>query len=187
MTRSWIVLGLSILLPACGGSSGLGAVVAPPISAAVRQAAFDALTSRVENMSATATLPSSGSASYTGLIGATASAPGFGVLHVTADTTLDAHFGTQTITGSFGQVISSDGTPVSGSGTFSNGTIGIAGIDADVGGTFSTGGQNYGVKGTIDGFFLGSGANAIGATLNANLRQGGSPVGSLTGEIWAER
>lgn len=196
MRRIICLLSVLSLVAGCGGgAAGLtgggdgdgDTAVDDRVSPLVRETAFEALASRLEDLAFTTDLPTTGEATYEGFIGATAQARGVGPVFVTAEAELTARFGNATISGHFGDVMSSAGIAVSGSGTFQNGTIGPAGIDADVAGNFTAGGRSFAVSGAIDGAFLGPGAEALGAVLDADLREGGDRVGTISGDLWAER
>ena len=176
-------------LAACGGSGGGGNDgTAGDGSAIVSHAdqlrALDAAAARLADLDLTDTLPTTGSATYAGHLGATAVIGGDPVF-VTAGVTLTARFGGGTISGSFSDARAADGT-VTGSGRFDGGIFGPAGIEAPVTGTLVRSGTAHTVACDLRGAFVGSGAEGIVGTMEAELRRGGSPSGRFDGELWAE-
>jgi hypothetical protein len=190
MRRGLAMLAMATGLAACGGSGGsgndgTGGDGSAIVGHADRVRALDAAAARLGDLEFTANLPSSGAASYSGTLGATAvfdGAPAF----VTADVALTARFGAGTISGGFSGAGSEDGT-VSGSGLFTEGTALRSGIDAPVTGTLTRSGVAHEVRGNLRGAFLGPGAEAVVGAVEARLLRGGAETGRLDGELWAER
>jgi hypothetical protein len=104
---------------------------------------------------------------------------------VTAEVSLTARFGGGTITGTFANARSADGT-LAGSGRFEAGSLGPTGIEAGVTGTLVRSGTAHAVAGNLRGTFLGSGAQAVVGAIEASLSRSGAPSGRFDGELWAE-
>jgi hypothetical protein len=176
-------------LAACGGggggsndgTAGDGSAI---VSHADQVRALDAAAARLADLDLTDRLPTTGSATYAGHLGATADIGGAPVF-VTAGVALTARFGGGTITGTFTDARAADGT-VTGSGRFEGGTFGPAGIEAVVAGTLVRSGTAHAVAGDLRGAFLGTGAQGIVGAIEAELRVGGVPSGRFDGELWAE-
>ena len=187
--RRILVSGLLGVLAACGGSGGSNTGTPGDGSAVVSHAdhlrALDAAAARLQDLDFTATAPARGSATYAGHLGANA-VFGEAPLLVTAGVVLTARFEAGTISGTFADARSADGT-VSGSGRFEDGSIGPAGITAGVTGTLARSGTAYAVEGEMRGAFLGSAAQGIAGAIEAELRRGGTPAGRFDAELWAER
>lgn len=188
--RRILVLGAVWALAACGGSGGsgnggTGGDGSAIVDHAVQVRALDARAARLADLDVTASLPPSGTAIYTGQMGATAvfgSAPVF----VTADVELTVRFGAGTISGSFARASSADRS-VRGSGRFGEGAASDTGIDAPVTGTLTRSGTAHDIDGRLRGAFLGEGAEAVGGAVEGRLLQGGAEAGRFDGELWAER
>jgi hypothetical protein len=176
---------LTALLPACGGgeSAGDGSAI---VNHEAQVRALDAAAARLADLDPTSVLPGTGTAVYAGHFGATADLAGADPLFVTAEVSLTARFGPGTIDGRYSKA-SAAGGGVSGQGAFVNGTIGPAGIDAEVTGTLITGARTHNVVGTFRGTFLGPGAGALGGGIETVLTRNGSVAGRLDGELWAEK
>lgn len=180
-----VVAGLS----ACGGSGGsgnggTGGDGSAIVSHADQLRALDAAAARLADLELTDTLPSTGSATYDGHLGATAVIGGDPVF-VTAGVTLTARFGSGTIGGTFSEVRAADGT-VDGAGVFENGTFGPAGIETAVAGTLVRSGVAHTLAGEMRGAFLGSRAQAVVGAIEGDLQRGGVASGRFDGEVWAE-
>jgi hypothetical protein len=189
--RSILVLPVLAGLAACGGGGGAddGGGGAPGdgsagVSHADQLRALDAAAARLADLDLTLGLPTSGSATYAGHLGATAVIDGTPVF-VTADVELTARFGSGTIFGSFANARAADGA-VDGGGAFANGTFGPAGIEAGVSGTLVRSGTAHAIAGDLRGAFLGPGAEAVVGAIEAGLSRGGVPSGRFDGEVWAE-
>ena len=188
--RRIMALGGLAGLVACGGSGGSGNGGMPGDGSAIvsheeQARALDAAAARLADLDFTPTLPSSGTATYAGHLGATAVFGGEVPVFVTAEVALTARFVSATISGSFAGATSADRT-VTGSGAFTGGTMGPAGIDASVSGTLSRAGVAHSVDGGFRGAFLGPGAQGIVGGIEAELLRDGAPSGRFDGEVWAE-
>jgi hypothetical protein len=177
-------------LAACGGSGGsgnggTGGDGSAIVSHAEQARALDAAAARLGDLDFTATLPASGTASYAGQLGATAVFSGAPV-YVTADVALTARFGAGTISGTFSEASAADGS-VSGSGRFDNGSLGPAGIAAEMTGTVVRSGAARTVDAELRGAFLGAGAQGLVGAIEGRLLTGGAETGRFDGEVWAER
>lgn len=186
--RRILVSGFLGALAACGGSGGSNTGTPGDGSAVVSHAdqlrALDAAAARLQDLDFTATAPARGSATYAGHLGANAVFGGAPLL-VTAGVVLTARFEAGTITGTFADARSADGT-VGGSGRFEDGSIGPAGITAGVTGTLSRSGTSYAVEGEMRGAFVGRAAQGIAGAIEAELRRGGAPAGRFDAELWVE-
>jgi hypothetical protein len=190
MMRAILAPAFAAGLAACGGSGGSGnGGTGGDGSAIVRHAhqarALDAAAARLADLDFTATLPASGTASYAGHLGATSVFAGAPVF-VTADVALTARFGAGTFTGTFSDASAADGT-VAGSGRFDNGTLGPAGIAAEVTGTLVRSGAAHTIDAGMRGAFLGVGAEGLVGSIEGRLLSGGAETGRFDGEVWAER
>lgn len=176
---------LAGLLAACSGGDGLPGDPAPPHGDALA-ADLAATAARLADLDPTLALPTDATATYSGLMGLTADIAGAPPDLLTARMTLTARFGAGTIAGSFGEMQGRSLT-VAGSGLFTEGTIGPAGVEARMTGTIAAGGRALTVAGDLRGAFLGTVAEGIGGTLTADVTEAGAPAGRLDGEFWAER
>lgn len=188
MRRIMAVLGLAGLA-ACGGSGsgkdgtpGDGSAI---VSHADQLRALNATAARLADQDFTPVLPSRGTATYSGHLAGLAVFGGSEPVLVTATVNLTAQFVPATISGSFSNARSADDT-VSGSGAFTNGTLGPAGIDSSLSGTLSRSGEALAVDGAFRGAFLGRDAQAIVGGIEADLRRNGAPAGRFEAEVWAE-
>jgi hypothetical protein len=188
MRRILAVLGLAGLA-ACGGGGGGGNDVtldAPATGSHTQQLrALNSTAERLADQDFTPDLPTSGSATYTGHLAGLAVFGTAEPVLVTAGVTLTAEFVPGTIAGSFTNARSADDA-VSGSGTFTDGAIGPAGIDTRVTGTLSRAGTVHAVDGAFRGAFLGANARAIVGGIEADLRRDGTAAGNFQAEVWAE-
>lgn len=181
----FVLSGTVLLLGGCGGGSG-GAIPGGPMEYTVREAAFESLASRLEDAEFTTTLPGSGTATYSGYVGAAAGLPGGAALFFTGDAGMTARFAEGTVSGQFDRFIAPGGAAVPGSAVLTGGQIGPAGITADVSGEITASGERYTIDGTFAGAFLGASADSVTGVLNAALSSGAGS-GSVTGEVWLER
>lgn len=154
---------------------------------AVRDAAFESLASRLEDAEPTVDLPASGAADYAGFLGATVVRTGGATLFLSAEARLTARFAEGTVSGGFSRFMDAGGADLPGQATLGAGRIGPAGIGAEVTGGVTAGGEELGIDGTFSGTFLGPAAESAAGVVDAALTSGGSPAGTLTGEVWFER
>jgi hypothetical protein len=183
-------MALTTALAACGGSGGSGNGGTPGDGSAIvthgeQARALDAAAARLADLDFTDTLPATGTGTYAGHLGATATFGGEPVF-VTAEVALTARFGAGTISGSFAEASAADGT-VTGSGRFEDGRFGPAGIEAAVSGTLAMSGASPTVDGDLRGAFLGTGAQGIAGAIEGRLLRNGAEAGRFDGELWAER
>ena len=184
---------LATTLAACGGSGGGadgGNGGSPGDGSAIvtheeQARALDAAAARLADLDFTEALPTSGTGTYAGHLGATATFGGAPVF-VTAEVALTARFGAGTISGSFAEASAGDGT-VTGYGRFEDGRFGPAGIEAAVTGTLFRSGDARTVEGDLRGAFLGAGAQGIAGAIEGRLMRNGAEAGRFDGELWAER
>ena len=178
------------MLGACGGGEGgggeAGAASPGPMEYAVRDAAFESLTSRLEDAEITATLPVSGTATYVGYLGAAAELPG-GSLFFTGDAEVTARFAARTVSGRLDRFLGPGGAEIPGSAVIVDGRIGPSGITAAVEGHLAAAGERHAIDGAFSGTFLGASARSAAGVVDATLSSGGSGTGTLTGELWLER
>ncbi|MFU8863304.1 MAG: transferrin-binding protein-like solute binding protein [Rhodobacterales bacterium] len=182
-TKSILSIVAIATLSACGGSStgpSSFTTAGTPPPAASNQAAFDervsrglALVDKYEDASVTAVMPTSGSASYSGLAGFS-DVRNFDVEDVlaTADVSMTANFtaGGGTVSGDISNflAINEDNTQIeaySGSLQISGGTIIGSNLVANVGGTLVDPEGAFSVTGNMQGEFLGAGAEALRAEM----------------------
>jgi hypothetical protein len=160
-----------------GGTGGDGSAI---VRHAEQARALDAAAARLGDLDFTATLPASGTASYAGHLGATAVFAGAPVF-VTADVALTARFGAGSISGTFSDASAADGS-VTGSGRFDNGTLGPAGIAADVTGTARALRRGAHGRCGMRGAFLGAGRRVSWARSRAGSSAAARKPAASTGK-----
>ena len=171
---------------------------------------FEDVKSEVNALDATTSMPTSGSATYTGTTQITGSFDDSNVV-VLGDTTMTANFATARITGEIDDIVGADlndrqkerfddgklgafaiarvAERGDGSIEIKNGVITGNTFTAETDGAFFMDGLNYRVEGGVDGEFRGSGANAISAEDGAgfSFSRNGTEATGTSAEIYATR
>ncbi|MBV7409475.1 hypothetical protein [Maritimibacter sp. DP1N21-5] len=171
---------------------------------------FDKLETEVNGMSATTTMPTTGSATYTGTSAIAGSWEDSNIV-VLGDTTMTANFATARVTGTIDDLVGADLNDRQKE-RYDNGDLGVLAIvrtseradgtiairdgviagntfAATADGDFTMDGYNYVVGGGVDGEFRGTGATAIAAEDGATFsftRNGTAGTGT-SAEIYATR
>lgn len=178
MKLSSVLLPLCALaLAGCGGSGG-----SDPVAPPTRVETATALNERWKDVDATATMPKSGTATYSGtaLIGNDVSMDALLADHrLTADANLTASFSTTatTVSGGFDNFQTASGDAVAGAITLdSDAAVMGSGLTAGLSGTIGA----DEVTGDLTGFFRGENADAVtGSFTGGNLAGGGDFQGAF--------
>ena len=188
------LIGLPLGLAACGNEGGGLGQTRPPVNYATLSAQRSALQANWAGQSATVptTLPASGTASFAGVMSLDAQTAA-GNLSMAAELAVDADFATSTISGRADGFRDEFGVNFQGAVTLTNGFIDRRAdpatdptVLADVNGTLTGGGDAFSISATMNGAFLGAGAQAVTGTINGTAASSfGS--GYLTGDIIAQR
>ena len=202
--RPFALAGATALLAGCGGTTlapGAGALGPDAMAAetAAALAQFDADIFAVQGMAATAQLPSSGSASYTGqtaldlhsVVAETASLQALADVYMFVDFDPAADVSVHSVVDEF-RVVSTEGDYYFIDGTLVNDpalsalTQGSAAeVATTVSGAIETSGGDFEAVMTLDGTFVGSGGEGATGTASGNLTlAGGATVFEIDGTFY---
>ena len=188
--RHGTILSACLLLAACSGGSSdrdapeQGQTGGPSYEGYYGRA--DGLIGKYFDTEATASLPTSGSATYRGAVVTNYAA---GRLALASD------FASDRISGDVTRLVDTDDRPIEGRILISNGTIDRAAdpnfepvFVADLDGTVrDVDGYSYSIDGSMEGVFAGAGAEAVGGAVGGDVYLNGSLYDQLEGGFIAER
>lgn len=178
---SAVILTCIIMLPNCGGSASSPTV---PIAARGFQSQLDIYNSQIARLGAnspTTVMPTQGRAAFRGSVGISSS-QGFSQPAALGTLQLNADFASSTVSGSLDGFVSPTGQIDSSPIFVKNGVVVGNQIVADVSGGNPLDQSGSNLSGSIQGMFLGAGANGIAGTM-----VGQSSAGVVYGRFGAER
>jgi hypothetical protein len=177
-----IAFATTVIVSSCGSSSS-DPDEGPTFSEV--SDAFDALNTTIDALPATVTMPTSGSASYTGLARIDYALDGAQRVMV-GDAALTADFGSATASGTLTRFVDQRAGTVSGGIAMTGGTISGRDIDGlAVSGDLGVGDQTLAFRGTGEGQFRGVGAPAVRIEMGGVSGGAGQP--DWTGAAYLER
>ena len=180
-----------LLLAACGGDSGDGGTT-PPVDYSTYQAQFAALHATWDSIAVTdpATLPDSGSATFSGVMLLDAQL-GAGATSMAGTLNLAANFATDGISGTADNFIDDADIAMTGTLVISNGILDRNANTAIeytfsslLAGTLAGGGETYVISADLSGDFLGPSYDAVAGVI-AGSAETGFGTGYLFGEFIA--